>query len=496
MGLLQWWFTSDHTDNYSQPSEVVVDLDAGINTPPTQYTTIREAMLSFDENRYGTGIGGINSGDAAVANIISVSGFGPYDEVIPVIGDQVWDGITDGAEGLTIQQASGSTDTPLVLAQDTGLSGSSWIVTDVTDCPTLMKGFITAQSSTAVGNDDFIFVIGNSTVLNMEDMVVTALPADATAYTSVADITPELLDGTAPFDASLIRSGDNGVYVGWGSATVPMVLNATNTVITQQGAGSSPDGIVMYIYGDVNLYEGCVLANNSRLGIQMASNIGCNAKLDGTLDNPVIVAGHTSSDGIRPYGAGGYLVVDNAIFDNNVNGISIWSGALLNPFTVTNSIFSNNSNIGLDLGNAPAGLSVSQCTFYANGTGMKDDIGEPGVQTVVSVTDCIFAGAGTGADIKNGAPNVTFYNCAFAAVGGPDVLSATLANGALVTFIPAPIDQDPIFESTTFSSNRQAPDWFLAVNNDPWYSTAAYSGGYLSGGGVQGPTNVNDWDLY
>lgn len=467
---------------------------------PGDFATISDAVDSF------------NTTDTADPNIVEITAFGPYDEVFPVIGT----GAAGDIAAISGQVTYASTNPltirgvglkPLVLIQE-GAGASSDGIHVQGSLEVTFDNIVFAASPTSQPTDDLIFVLSDETVLNMTDCVVTALPSDSATYTSIDDIPADLLNGTRRFDPDLLRSGDNGLRVDDFDRTVPSVAtaNLTNTVLTQQGSGSTPDGIVA-IFGTVNLNEGTIISANNRIGVQVASVSQVN--LAGTPSNPVVVALHSAdvgedvavdgltNDGIRPFGAGDTLTVDNTIFYRNGGGISVFSPGTLTTFSVTNSLFLENYRIAYDPGPGIASgtATLSNSTFYNNAIAIRDDVTD-GAATPIEITDVIIAGTGVGIDMVAPA-QYTLTNVAIV-TEGPDALTTGIVNetGSTQTDV---INSDPGFFSTSytpFTSTREQPDFLFRVTS-PDFETAASDGGALSGYGIfQQQTTANAWSLY
>jgi len=479
---------------YSQT--VTVD---GTSAPPTNYPTITAALLSFD-----SGTSGPNAGNLA-PNVINVTTFGPHDVRIPVLGTGAVTligaavQVVDGTEGFSI---IGVGIKPLILVQNNEVSTGDGIVIQ-NGATNTFENLIMAPSPTgaAVG-DDLIYLIGTNSRLDVIDSVITCLPAASATYTSIGDIPAGLLDGSAVADATVIRTGDNGVFVG-AAGNTNVVLNFNNSVIAQQGGGGTPDGFVLSAGAVATIGAGSVVSATTRLGVQVSS-ITASLTVAGTLQDPVLFLNHnnvTNGDALRPFGANGPIFsVDHAIFNNNTVGINVFTGASLDlaTFSVTNSVFSNNLTgfIVGDDGTGTTPINISDNTFHANGVGLL--INAPVTPRVVSITDCIFSGAGTGIN-ANDTVTVTLNNSALVGAG-PDALTTAIVGGALLTQTPAAITADPAYalSAYTFGVSRDTPDNYLQVTALA-YLGAGSSSIDLTGGGtsnITAPLGAANWSLY
>jgi hypothetical protein len=325
-------------------AQTVIVNDTVASSPPGQYDNLTDAINSFTF----TGANGNNP----AANVINIQSFGPYDEVLPVIGIGVFSGSDiPTTDPLTINGDNGA-DNPLILAQDTGLSGSSVIINGGTSVT--LKNLVIAQSPTAIGNDDFFFILNDDTNVNFVDTVVTALPTTSTTFTA-ADLYVDygyLVDGSAPYDASLVRSGDNGLFTGLSGGTDTCVIYFDHSIMTQQGDGASPDGFVNLAATTLYVKNGSKVNHNKRLGIQTGN--------DHTLiisDSEFVCNNEAGTAAISQFG-GPVITATNTVFRNYESGIIPRTGV----HTYTNCTFQDMNDHGI-LSVSPTSETYDNCTF-------------------------------------------------------------------------------------------------------------------------------------
>jgi len=372
---------------------VIVD-DTLAPAPPAQYDNLTDAINSFQNS-------GANGGNVA-ANVILIQSFGPYDEVLPVIGSS---GATQTStfandfpttEVLTIQGNLVSTNWPLILARDTGLSGSSVILSGGTQVT--LENLVIAQSPTLVGNDDFIFVTDDNSTLITNNVSITALPTTSTLFTESDLHTTyvDLVDGTRPYDPSLVRSGDNGAFIGLFNGTDACTWEMHNTVVTQQGAGASPDGCIPAGTSTLLVTDGSKWVHNARYQIQQ--NQSSTVIIQGTPAVPILFEGSQLAGQVGNNHFGGDSTVDWAIFRNLESAYVPRAGF----HTFSNCVFENNVDHGI-LPVTTNGILVDNCEFLNNGGWGYRTLGA----TVTTMTLCLFEGnggnSGTFPDPDNGA---------------------------------------------------------------------------------------------
>lgn len=302
-------------------SAQTVQVVSGAANNVTTFNTINAALSSF--NAAGPGV---NSGNTGQPNIVEVTFFGPFDEALTHLGNPSpigalpGPGITDGGESFTVRAATGVT--PLVLLQgavnyDAGAGTDGWVVTGGTTLN--LEGLVFAASPNATPGDDLFSPLNDNSKIIFTNCILTAFDGSSTTFTTAADMPADLLDGTRAFDFSVIRSGDNGFFIGGASSTLSTLAEVTfnSTLMTQQGAGASPDGLVGSTNSLITLNAGSVLANNNRYAVQTAANTGINGAnitIAGTAMNPVIIRDHPTGQAIGDFIVKAdinYLIVDN-----------------------------------------------------------------------------------------------------------------------------------------------------------------------------------------
>ncbi len=391
-------------------------------------------------------------------NIIAVEDFGPYDEELP--------DVPDGFDSDTFQITAAPGGT-LVLQR-----GSTWAL----GANVSINGLVIASSSTSTPTGTLVSSTGGTqTITNSR---ITALPAAASSYTQASDIPAGIADGTAAYDGSLVRAGD-GLTVAGGT------VNVTNSIINQHTRGVvSSSGSLTVLASQVVSNNGNGVTNTgadltlSGAGIQVSNNAGTGIStsggalsLVGTYASPVVLANNTVA-GIAINGGSSYEI-RNTIANNSPVGLDIGSAAPgydFGDYRVTDSIFSNSSTAGIRIADA-RGFSMERVTLHANAVGILDPASRNNFWSL-ELRDTIISGPG-GTGIQSGTvggSSSILLGYSALVTAGPNALATANTASAGTDVASAIINADPEYRSTTYSSNRLNPDFYLAP------SAAAYLG--------------------
>lgn len=449
----------------SQTNVVTVDATATPNGT-NLFNTLSSALLSFHT-------GGANNGFAGT-NVINITNFGPYDEVIPAIGVGVVD-----ADNFVINGVLAGSDKPLIRARNN--SGDGVRVEGAVAKTVTLNNLVIASSNTTPPTDDLINIDSGGHTINLTNSVVTSLGAGP--FANYAALPAGLLNGTSAHDAALAQSGDDGIAIGAPGTGVASSLNITNSVVAQQGAGATGDGITVANFGTVNVNPGSIVASNNRHGIVATGDATSIVNVDGTLASPVQIRGNgvaTAGAGVVDGGANSAVTVDNTLFFQNGTGLSISDSVA--GTTVTDSMFVSSTVAGVTT-STDVVTTLDRVTFFQNTIGVNDTVVR---SAALSITDAVFAGAGTtGIAINAASINTTLNNSALVGAGA-QALGTAITNPGAVIQTPAAVTADPQFVSTTYSTVRSGPTYYLATRSIAYRDVASINspGTDLGGGGL------------
>lgn len=242
---------------------------------------------------------------------------------------------------------------------------------------------------------------------------------------------------------NIAQSQGGGLYVD-NSATVVI----DNTVFDNNSVSDAANGGAIYTAGNVTIQGGSSFTNN-----KVVTGSG------GAIDN-----------------FNGTLVIDNALFDNNLakndGGAITGSGSL----TISNSKFSNNKSTHSIAGAIiHDNLTISNSIFENNGSGIVEDPNDPQsgfggaiVTSDAKISDCTFSGNYTGFD--SGGAIVNLYG------------TIDFNNSNVFTDNKAKYNGGALYTTTQSVTNINGTASFL--NNK---STDGLGGGILA----QGTVNIN-----
>lgn len=242
---------------------------------------------------------------------------------------------------------------------------------------------------------------------------------------------------------NIAQSQGGGLYVD-NSATVVI----DNTVFDNNSVSDAANGGAIYTAGNVTIQGGSSFTNN-----KVVTGSG------GAIDN-----------------FNGTLVIDNALFDNNLakndGGAITGSGSL----TISNSKFSNNKSTHSIAGAIiHDNLTISNSIFENNGSGIVEDPSDPQsgfggaiVTSDAKISDCTFSGNYTGFD--SGGAIVNLYG------------TIDFNNSNVFTDNKAKYNGGALYTTTQSVTNINGTASFL--NNK---STDGLGGGILA----QGTVNIN-----
>lgn len=339
--------------------EVEVDATNGAPDGVTTFNTIWDAIESFCVSTDGLTTGP-NYGVPGI-NTINVVSFGPYDEQWDNIGTAIWGGVDPGpGEGRFIINGDPA-NRPLLLLNEC-VQGSSGSGVNLPGTQLDFNDMIIAWSdSIKVPADDGFLVLYSDGALRMNNCVLTSLPPlgagdYATSYTQETDIPADLLDGSRPYDSSLLPTLDNGIWTGTSGGSDLTELTLIDTVVTQQG----PDQLVCYGGSIVTILGDSVLSSGARYGLQ-SGNVA-QITIDG-LD-----CHSNASYGLVQFSGGGTLDLNNVSSHDNV-GLGLYTRAQAGTPTITNSSFSDNGTVGVFIwGGVAVDWVLDNLTIMNNGT--------------------------------------------------------------------------------------------------------------------------------
>jgi hypothetical protein len=474
------------TITFDKSNLVFVDQD-GPSDGVVNYTSLREAILSF-------GPGGINNGFAGT-NRIEVNSFGPFDEELPDLTAAL------DADDFEIVTPNG----PVLVLQ----RGSTWELGRNVS----IDGLYIAASSTSTPTGTLVNASSGTQTLN--DVWIGALPADANTYTSTGDIPADLLDGSRAFDGSLVRAGDGLTISGASVSGTNVVItqnvdgvdlsggsvNLTNaTISSNSGPGVSAAGPVTLANADVvnnggagvqstsgavTISGGSLIADNGGSGLSISGS--ASLTMNATFANPNQIL-NNGVHGVA-YSSAQQYQIRNTLIHGHTVGLDVQSGGYDSPlfnYDLSDVIISGSTTAGIRTSSGQ-GISAARITLYDNGSGILDSATRTNFWSI-ELQDAVIAGPGdTGINSPGAAELTIFVDYGALVTAGPDALATAInapANALDVGSFgqPAPINANPAFRSTTYSSNRSGPDFYLAPTNLSYVGAAkpnadAYDGG-------------------
>jgi hypothetical protein len=301
-----------------------------------------------------------------------------------------------------------------------------------------------------------------------------------------------------PLDAPVVRIGDDGMFLGAGTAIAGsgVVITMTNCVVTHCQNASTNDGLVLSSGGAgtfCTIQDGCVFSYCARLGIQAARDFVINApaKRCLILGNKGFAGLWFSATSPTIRECKGVNVLNNGSTVASGWGIEQQSGGTV-PILIQDAIIAGNTAHGVSVGSVSVtgAVNLNRVTICNNGASAI--LTDAALAVPVTVANSIIADtAGVGQIVHNGTVAMDIQNSALVLNGSFSLLAPGYSGTGTVNQT-AVINADPQFvETANFSSAS-----FYDVQNTAFATAGAGSTPLGGGGDYVGGAGVADWTVY
>jgi hypothetical protein len=462
-------------------------------TDTTHFKSLRAAIMSFDWVSSTTT--GFNAGNAE-PNVINITGFGPYDEDIPMLYTSAsftadYKCKLDAADVTITLQGSGIK--PLLLVRFISYDQSGIAV--LNSAAYVIRNTVIAPSPTEPPTGRLVHCLGTG-IIDIQDSTLCCLPVASTAYTSIADLPAGVLDGTLAFNDSYVSCVTPGATTGMAAQASGLgTVRFTNSCITQFGvAATAGVSLCAFQSGTIRLNEGTILRNNTG-GIYTRHNDATNKSrliISGQKNNRVIIGKN------NPWGNGwldlrlfSQVDISQCNFIGEPTGYAVsvgTNGATLGSLKISECIFAEGNpattTSAIRVAGVPATLALDNLTILNQGLGVYYS---GTAAASINIIDSIIAGC------TYGLAGAAAFNVAYCAL--PDSGASANTNtsrGDATLNLGNTIYDDPMFTSEVFGTTG-----FAHVTNLS-YSGKASTSRVLDGGGTADSINAakREWALY